>query len=80
MRTTVRLEEALLQHARREAARRGVTLTSLIENGLRLVLRKPPRSAQRPRVSLPVSRAKDGLLPGLDLDDNVDLLDRMEER
>jgi hypothetical protein len=80
MRTTVRLEESLLQHARREAARRGVTLTSLIEHGLRLVLRKPPKLSQRPRVSLPVSRARGGLLPGLDLDDSVAILDRMEER
>jgi predicted nucleic acid-binding protein len=31
MRTTVRLDEALLERARQEATRRGVTLTSLIE-------------------------------------------------
>lgn len=38
MRTTVRLEESLMSQARREAARRGITLTALIEQGLRLVL------------------------------------------
>ena len=80
MRTTVRLNEALLQQAKREAARRGETLTALIENGLRLVL-APSRPAQRrPRVTLPVCRAGGGTLPGVDLADSAALLDVMEER
>jgi hypothetical protein len=79
MRTTVRLDEALLEQARREAARRGVTLTSLIEQGLRLVLRRPQPSS-RDRVRLPVSRAGGGVLPGVDLNDTADLLDRMDDR
>ena len=41
MRTTVRLAEALLGRAKREAARRGVTLTALIEQGLRLAMARP---------------------------------------
>lgn len=41
MRTTVRLEEAILDMAKREAASRGTTLTSLIEQGLRLVMARP---------------------------------------
>jgi hypothetical protein len=80
MRTTVRLEESLMSQARREAARRGVTLTALIEQGLRLVLRKPSKRPGPNRVSLPVSRAKGGALPGIDLNDSADLLDRMGER
>jgi hypothetical protein len=80
MRTTVRLDEGLLEQARREAARRGVTLTSLIEQGLRLVLRKPRAPARDERVRLPVSRATGGTMPGVDLDDTADLLDRMDER
>lgn len=79
MRTTVRLDEALLARAHAEAHRRGVTLTSLIEEGLRLVLRKPMRRDERPRVELPVSRAGGGTLPGVDLADSASLLDRMEE-
>jgi hypothetical protein len=79
MRTTVRLEASLMSKARREAARRGVTLTSLIEQGLRMVLRKPSRRPDTNRVSLPVSRAKGGVLPGIDLNDSADLLDRMGE-
>jgi hypothetical protein len=80
MRTTVRLDEALLERARREATRRGVTLTSLLEQGLRLVLRNPLKRADRPTVKLPECRAGGGVLPGVDLDDSAALLDRMEGR
>lgn len=80
MRTTVRLDEGLLEQARREAARRGVTLTSLIEQGLRLALRRPRPPAKNDRVSLPVSRATGGTMPGVDLDDTADLLERMDDR
>jgi hypothetical protein len=78
MRTTVRLDDALLERAREEADRRGVTLTSLIEQGLRLVLRRPLKKSERPALVLPECRAGGGTLPGVDLDDSADLLDRME--
>lgn len=80
MRTTVRLNEALLERARKEAARRLVTLTSLIEQGLRLVLRRPLKRNDRPRVALPECRAGGGTLPGVDLNDSAALLDRMDGR
>ena len=80
MRTTVRLDEALLERAREEAVRRGVTLTSLIEQGLRLVLRRPHKRAERLVVTLPECRAGGGTVPGVDLDDSASLLDRMEGR
>lgn len=76
MRTTIRLEDSLLEQAKREAARRGVTLTSLIERGLRLVLTEPVK--KRRRVVLPVSSAKGGVLPGVDLNNSAALLDIME--
>ena len=81
MRTTVRLDDNLLERARREASRRGVTLTALIEEGLLSVLRRPAGKAPpRARVALPISRAKGGTLPGVDLTDSAALLDRMEGR
>lgn len=80
MRTTIRLDEALLNRLRREASRRGTTLTALIEQGLRLVLRQPPKTSKRPRVAIPVSRAGGGTAPGVDLDNSAALLDRMEAR
>jgi hypothetical protein len=66
-RTTVRLPGHLLTRARKKAAAEGRTLTSLIEEGLRVVVgerggKKPPRR----RVVLPVSSATGGLMPGID--------------
>jgi hypothetical protein len=78
MRTTVRLEDALISQAKREAERRGETLTALIEQGLRLVLAQSRSRHQRERVKLPVSESGGGILPGIDLNDSAALLDIME--
>jgi len=80
MRTTVRLPDPLLAQARREARRRGHTLTSLLEEGLRLALARSRPARLPPRVRLPVCRAGGGTLPGVDLDDSAALLDLMEGR
>ncbi|PYV19777.1 MAG: DUF2191 domain-containing protein [Acidobacteria bacterium] len=79
MRTTVRLNDNFLRQVKREAAKRGETLTSMIEQGLRLLLavRKPSR---RKRIELPVSSVGGGTLPGVDLSNNASLLDIMEGR
>ena len=68
-RTTVRLPQDLLNRARRKAAAEGRTLTSLIADGLRMVVADDRRSAQAKRVLPPVSKARGGLLPGVDLTD-----------
>jgi len=78
MRTTIRLEDSLLEQAKREAARRGETLTALIERGLRLVLALPRKRPRRKQVKLPVCRKGGGVLPGVDLDDSASLLDVLE--
>ena len=79
MRTTVRLDDALLEAARREAKRRGTTLTALIEQGLRLVLRRPLQPPTSDPVVLPECRAGGGVMPGVDLDDSQALLERMDQ-
>ncbi|MFO1467626.1 MAG: DUF2191 domain-containing protein [Steroidobacteraceae bacterium] len=79
MRTTVRLDDALLGRARKEAVARRTTLTSLIEQGLELVLRNPMRREERVPFELPECRAGGGTLPGVDLNDSAALLDRMDE-
>jgi len=66
-RTTVRLPQDLLKRAKRKAAAEGRTLTSLIEDGLRLVVAGNKKTAQAKRISPPVSKATGGLLPGVDL-------------
>ena len=72
-RTTVRLPEDLVQRAKRKAAEEGRSLTALIEDGLRRVLNERPPGARAGRVSLPVSSASGGLMPGIDLNDTAAL-------
>ena len=72
MRTTVRINDDLLQRAKKRAIDEERTLTSLIEDGLALILAKP-KTTRRERVELPVSKASGGVLPGVDLNRSSDL-------
>lgn len=69
----------MLERARQEAARRGITLTALIEQGLGLALRRPLKSSPLKVITLPVCGASGGTLPGVNLDRTAELLDRMED-
>ena len=82
-RTTVRLPADLLVRARRKAAAERRTLTSLIEDGLRLVVADGRKAVKGKRVLPPISKATGGPLPGLDLTDlsalqETDDLDQVE--
>ncbi len=72
MRITIRIKDDLLRRARKRAADEGRTLTSLIEDGLTLILAKR-KASRRKRVELPVSKASGGVLPGIDLNRSSDL-------
>ena len=72
MRTTIRLNDDLLKRAKKRAAEEGRTLTSLVEDGLLLILSKA-KANRRKRIELPVSRATGGVLPGIDLNRASDL-------
>ena len=78
MRTTIRLDDDLLRRAKEHAARSGKTLTAVIEEALRQALARTERPARRRRIRLTTVRGK-GLIPGVDLDDSADLLEKMEE-
>jgi hypothetical protein len=78
MRTTIRINDDLLQRAKKRAAEEGRTLTSLIEDALALVVAKP-KATRRGRVDLPVSKASGGVLPGIDLNRSSDLEEAMNE-
>lgn len=79
-RTTVRLEPGLLRAAKKKAAEDGRTLTSLIEEGLRSLLRpKQPEKKSRAKFSLPVSKATGGVRPGVDLTRTSELLELLDE-
>ena len=72
-RTTVRLPDDLIRRAKRKASAEGRSLTALIEEGLRRVLIERSPGAKAARVSLPVSSAGGGLMPGIDLNDTAAL-------
>lgn len=76
MRTTIRLSDDLLRRAKKKAVETGRTLTSIIEDGLNIILAEPQR-APRSRVHLPTSKASGGTLPGVDLNRSSELEDRM---
>jgi hypothetical protein len=82
-RTTVRLPEDLVVRAKRKAADEGVSMTGLIEEGLRRVLNEDKAQTRSARVLPPVSAANGGLVPGADLNDTaaieeMDDLDRFD--
>jgi len=77
-RTTVRLPADLLNRAKRKAAAEGRTLTSLIEDGLQLVVAGNRKSAKGKRVMPRVSTATGGPMPGIDLTD-FSALQEMED-
>ena len=79
MRTTVRLSDELLARTKQEARKRGETLTSLLERGLRLAVSGSHTRGRTRRVRLPTSRATGGVLPGVNLDNMSHLLDRLDE-
>src|SRR6202047_4642558 len=68
-RTTVRLPEDLLNRAKRKAAAEGRTLTSLIEDGLRLIVADNQRGTKRNRVQPRISKATGGPMPRIELTD-----------
>jgi hypothetical protein len=77
-RTTVRLPEDLLKRAKRKAAAEGRTLTSLIADGLRLVIAENRRAAKPKRVMPRVSQAGGGPMPGLELTE-LQVLQEMDD-
>ena len=76
MRTTVRLDEHLLQAAKQHAAASGQTLTAVLEQALRESLARRPAAARSTAVRLKTFRGG-GVRPGVDLDDSASLLDLM---
>lgn len=77
MRTTIRIDETLLQDAKHLAVRTGRSLTAVIEDALRQALARQREAAPRQPVEL-VTVEGQGLRPGVDLDDSASLLDLLE--
>jgi hypothetical protein len=77
MRTTIRLRDEL-QRAKKRAADEQRTLTSLVEEGVALVLARPAKK-RRERIELPVSRASGGVQSGVDLSRSTEIEALMED-
>jgi hypothetical protein len=77
-RTTIRLNEQLLDQAKRAGLDSGRTLTQVIEDSLRESLSRRRPSTSGRKVVLPTFGG-DGVQPGVDLSDSAGLLDLMEE-
>lgn len=77
MRTTIRLDEALLKEAKHLAVKTGRSLTAVIEDALREALARQRSTAAQAWVALPTFGGN-GMRPGVDLDDSASLLDLME--
>lgn len=70
------LDDDLMRRAKRTAAEHGITLTRLMEDALRAVLREPAERPAQP-TRLPSFGGR-GLRPEADLADSAGLLDLME--
>jgi hypothetical protein len=78
MRTTVRLDEHLLQQAKQRALDSGTTLTAVLEQALRESLAQKPAAARSKPLRLKTFRGN-GVRAGVDLDDSASLLDLMRD-
>lgn len=76
MRTTLNLDDKLMRSAKESAARTGRTLTSVIEDALRVAIDSGQKAAAQPFIPV-VSEGRP--LPGIDLDDSAALLDLMSD-
>ena len=79
MKTTLDIDDELLVKAKALSARERKSLTSLIEEGLRLRLRRASFAKHSPRIALAVYRGKGGLIPGVDPLSNRSLLDAADD-
>jgi hypothetical protein len=78
-RTTVRLDEALIESAKAGARLRHKTLTRLIEEGLHRVLAELVSKKRGRKVVLPAGHESGGVMAGVDLNNSAGILDIMDE-
>jgi len=79
MRTTVRLDDHLLAELKERAARRGTTLSRVIEDLVRQALSQPDTAGDKTQPTRLTTVGGRGPRPGVDLDNTAALLDRMDE-
>jgi hypothetical protein len=76
VKTTLELPDELLIEAKKKAAQERRPLRAIVEEGLRMVLRKPTRKARK---TVRLVTVKGGLPPGLDISDREAMLSWLDE-
>ena len=78
MKTTINIDDSVMQRLREEAARRGTTMSALVEAGLRRVLAAPADAGKQPDALPPLPTWNSG---GhlVNIDDRDALYRAMEE-
>ena len=77
MKTTLNLNDQLLAEAKALAAKQRTSLTSLIEEGLKLRLRAQADAGKQRPVKLPAFKVRGGLVAGVNPLSNKDLLEAL---
>jgi len=80
MRTTISIEDTLLEQAREASLRRSCSLGEVIEDALRMSLAARPKSTANRRGTPLKTYRGSGLQPGVDLASSASLLETMEGR
>lgn len=78
MRTTIRIDDRLLNEVKKRALSANMTLSSLVENALREMLSRRQNNTEKPKMTLITFKGR-GLKHGVDLDDTAALSELMEE-
>jgi hypothetical protein len=78
MRTTLNLDDRIVEAAKRYAAREGTSLTAVIDRALRQFLASQRRTPHDFRLELKIRSTR--VRPGVDMEDRDALYDLMEER
>jgi hypothetical protein len=76
VRTTVRLDDDLYREVKARAAREGRTVASVLEDAVRIGMRRPADTQARPFV--PPTFGSGGLMPGVDLSNNASLSELLD--
>ncbi len=79
MKTTLDIDDELLVRAKAASAQERKSLTALIEEGLRLRLRRPRPRRRGTAPRIPVFAGKGGLVAGVDPLSNRSLLDAADD-
>ena len=79
MRTTIRLQDELLQDLKAAAVQSGVTLTRLIEDAVRSYVSRLKSKQSLSKIRL-MTVGGNRVASGVDLDDSASLFDLMDDR